>query len=84
MRKVADCREMPSANNCTLVIAGEEEHVLDAAVAHAIKSHGHKDSPELREQLRGVLKDENEVYPGGPMPARQSGQAPFDQPTAPH
>lgn len=84
MRKVADCRDMPSANNCTLVIAGEEEHVLDAAVAHAVKSHGHEDTPELRAQIRGSLKDEKEVYPSGPMPPRPSAQAPQSQPTAPH
>ena len=26
-RKVADCRAFPSANNCTLTIAGEEDEV---------------------------------------------------------
>ena len=58
MRKVADCREYPSENNCSLTIAGTEEEVLDAATQHAVASHGHEDTPELREQLRGMLKDE--------------------------
>ncbi|MER5493460.1 DUF1059 domain-containing protein [Streptomyces sp. LE64] len=58
MRKVADCRDYPSESNCTLTIAGEEEEVVRAAAEHAASVHGHEDTPELREQLRGVLKDE--------------------------
>lgn len=58
MRKVADCREYPSDNNCSLTIAGTEQEVLDAATQHAVSAHGHADTPELREQLRGMLKDE--------------------------
>ncbi len=57
-RKVADCRRFPSDNNCTLTIAGREDEVLKAAVEHAVSSHGHTDSPELRTQLRGMLQDE--------------------------
>jgi predicted small metal-binding protein len=56
-RKMIDCRSVPSDNNCTLTIAGTEEEVLDAAVAHAVSAHGHEDSPELREMLRGGLTD---------------------------
>jgi predicted small metal-binding protein len=56
-RKMVDCRTMPSEINCTLTIAGEEEEVLDAAVAHAIDKHGHTNSPELRETVRGGLVD---------------------------
>jgi hypothetical protein len=57
-RKVADCRLFPSEKNCSLTISGTEEEVLDAATAHAIASHGHKDSPKLREEIRGMLQDE--------------------------
>lgn len=57
-RKVADCRKFPSEKNCSLTISGTEEEVLSAAVMHAIKDHGHQDSPELREQVRGMLADE--------------------------
>ena len=57
-RKVADCRLFPSEMNCSLTIAGTEEEVLKVAVEHAVSSHGHKDTPELREQIRGMLKDE--------------------------
>jgi predicted small metal-binding protein len=58
MRKVADCREYPSESNCTLTISGEEEEVVRAATDHAVSVHGHTDGPELREQIRTILKDE--------------------------
>ncbi len=57
-RKVADCRKFPSEKNCSLTISGTEEEVVKAASEHAISSHGHKDNPELRKQIRGMLKDE--------------------------
>lgn len=57
-RMVADCRDFPSESGCTLTIAGEEDEVLTAATAHAVSQHGHEDTPELREQLRGALKPE--------------------------
>jgi hypothetical protein len=52
-----DCRKVPSDINCTLAIAGTEDEVLDAAVAHAVSKHGHEDTPELREMIRGGLED---------------------------
>jgi hypothetical protein len=55
--KMLDCRSVPSDNNCSLAIAGTENEVLDAAVARAVSAHGHEDSPELREMLRGGLVD---------------------------
>ncbi|MBE9499618.1 DUF1059 domain-containing protein [Streptomyces sp. AA1529] len=58
MRKVADCRDYPSESNCTLTIAGEEDEVVRAAAEHAASVHGHTDTPELREEVRGMLKDE--------------------------
>ena len=57
-RKVIDCRLVPSDKNCSVMISGTEEEVLTVAVQHAIASHGHKDTPELREQLRSALKDD--------------------------
>jgi len=57
-RKVADCRRFPSEKNCTLTISGKEEEVLDAAAQHAVSAHGHHDSSELREEIRGMLEDE--------------------------
>lgn len=58
MRKVSDCRDFPSESNCTLTIAGEEDEVVAAAALHAQDVHGHVDTPELRDQIRGMLKDE--------------------------
>jgi len=55
-RKMIDCRQVPNDIGCTLTIAGQEEEVLDAAVAHAVAKHGHADTPELREMLRGGLQ----------------------------
>ena len=57
-RKFVDCSEMPSDSKCTLKIAGEEEEVVRAAALHAADVHGHRDTPEFREQLRRALKDE--------------------------
>jgi predicted small metal-binding protein len=56
-RKVVDCRLYPSDKGCTLSIEGTEEEVLEAATDHAITVHGHTNSPELREQIRSVMKD---------------------------
>jgi hypothetical protein len=57
-RKVADCRLFPSEKNCSLTIAGTEDEVLEVAVHHAVTAHGHKKTPELRNQIRAMLKDE--------------------------
>ena len=56
-RKVIDCRLYPSDKGCTLSIEGTEEEVLETAMVHAITAHGHTDGPELREQLRVIMKD---------------------------
>ena len=60
-RKVADCRDFPSESNCSLMISGREDEVVKAATEHAVSVHGHKDSPELREQIRSMLKDESKI-----------------------
>jgi hypothetical protein len=60
-RKVIDCRSYPSERGCSLSIEGTEEEVLDAATLHAVTAHGHTDGPELREQLRALLKDAPEA-----------------------
>ena len=59
-RKSIDCRDYPSGKNCSLKLSGTETEVLDAAVEHAASVHGHKKSPELREQLKTMLKDESD------------------------
>jgi predicted small metal-binding protein len=56
-RKSIDCRDYPSDKNCSLKISGTEDELLDAAVQHAVSAHGHKNTPELREQIKSMLKD---------------------------
>ncbi|HET7160382.1 MAG TPA: DUF1059 domain-containing protein [Burkholderiales bacterium] len=57
-RKHIDCRDYPSEMNCTLAISADsEKELLEAAVQHAVAVHGHTDTPELRQQLKGLLKD---------------------------
>jgi hypothetical protein len=59
-RKSIDCRDHPSETNCSLKISGTEQEVLDAAVQHAASVHGHENTPDLREQIRSMLRDSNE------------------------
>lgn len=52
-RYVVDCRETPSPNrftgrDCTLVLTGEEDEVVQAAVEHGVAAHGYEDTTELR------------------------------------
>ena len=63
-RVMADCRRFPSESNCSLTIIGDEEEVLRAAGEHAASVHGHEDTPELREQILGLLEPE-ENYTSG-------------------
>jgi predicted small metal-binding protein len=57
-RKFIDCRAFPSEMNCSIAISADsEDELLEAAVQHAVAVHSHQDTPELREQLRGLLKD---------------------------
>ena len=58
-RKSIDCRDYPSEKGCTLRIEGTEEEVIEAAVNHAITSHGHTENPQLRAQIRNLIKPVN-------------------------
>jgi hypothetical protein len=57
-RMYLDCREMPSESGCDLAMSGSEQHLLTAAITHAVTAHGHTDTPELREQIRAAMKAE--------------------------
>ncbi|HXE92001.1 MAG TPA: DUF1059 domain-containing protein [Terriglobales bacterium] len=59
-RKIIDCRDFPAEKPCDIAISGSEEDVIEVAVQHAVRSHGHQDTPELRQQIRSMLKDEPE------------------------
>jgi hypothetical protein len=50
----ANCGKMPSDRNCKLVLMAPEaqrDDLVNAATAHAIKDHGHQDTPELRAEI---------------------------------
>jgi len=63
-RVMADCRRFESENNCSLTIVGEESEVVAAATEHAVSAHGHENTPELQEQIRGMLEPEAAYAPG--------------------
>jgi hypothetical protein len=57
-RKFIDCREYPSEMNCTVAFSADSDaELLEVAVQHAVHVHHHKDSPELRQQIRNLFKD---------------------------
>ena len=53
-------QRFPSEKNCSLKISGTGEEGLDAAVQHATSVDGHENTPELREKIKSMLKDERE------------------------
>jgi Protein of unknown function (DUF1059) len=57
-RRTMDCRDFPSESKCTLTISGEEDEVVRAAVMHGVDVHGHRDTPEFRNEIRKLLKPE--------------------------
>ena len=67
-RVMADCRRFESEGNCTLTILGEEDEVVAAAALHAAESHGHADSPELRDGIRAMLEPASAYEPGARVP----------------
>ena len=57
-RKYIDCREFPSESKCTVTIAADsEQELMDVAVQHAVKGHGHEDTPAFRQQLREAIRE---------------------------
>lgn len=56
---VANCGNIPSEKNCKLVIMAPEnqrDDLVEAAVSHAIKTHNHQDSSELRNELNKAIE----------------------------
>ena len=56
---VANCGRFPSESICRLVIMAPEDQqtdLVEAASTHAVKSHGHEDTPELRAGLNHMLE----------------------------
>lgn len=57
-RRRVSCGDYPSESGCTVTITGTEEEVVRLAALHAADAHGHEDTPELRERIRMMLRDE--------------------------
>ncbi|BCL75565.1 hypothetical protein JHS3_13010 [Jeongeupia sp. HS-3] len=57
-RKYIDCRDYPGSSCTVRISADSEAELIEAIVEHAVKVHGHKDSPELRAQFIAEFKDE--------------------------
>jgi predicted small metal-binding protein len=57
-RQYIDCREHQSPDNkCTVAISADSENELvETAVQHGIAAHGMQDSPDLRNQLKTMIK----------------------------
>ena len=56
-RQYIDCREFPSAMNCSVALSADsDKELLEATVQHAVTVHGHTDTPELRKQLVSMFK----------------------------
>jgi predicted small metal-binding protein len=57
-RYYIDCREQPSESKCTVALSADtKDELLDAAVHHATKVHGHDDTPEFREMILSGIKE---------------------------
>lgn len=58
-RKFIDCREFPSQTKCTVTIAADSEaELMEVAVQHALKVHGHQDTPAFRAQLKQAIRED--------------------------
>lgn len=57
-RTYIDCRDVPSERGCSLRISGTRDEVLNAAVDHAVASHGHARTAELREMIASGIAEE--------------------------
>jgi predicted small metal-binding protein len=61
-RLYIDCRNYPSEMNCSLALSADNEgELIEAAAQHAVAVHGHADTPQLREQLKGLVQREPAV-----------------------
>lgn len=57
-RKYIDCREFPSEMHCSVAISADtDKELIDAAVQHAVTVHGHKDTPEFRKEITGLMRE---------------------------
>jgi hypothetical protein len=60
---VLDCGKYPSEKNCKIKLMAPEDQVdeiLELGVTHAVMSHGHAKTPELREMLKECIEVKEE------------------------
>jgi predicted small metal-binding protein len=49
---------MPSESKCTVAISADsEKELIEVAVQHAVKAHGHRDTAEFRQMLKQAIKE---------------------------
>ena len=47
----------PSESKCTVAISADsEKELIEVAVQHAVKAHGHQDTAEFRQMLKQAIK----------------------------
>jgi predicted small metal-binding protein len=69
-RKFINCRQFPSEMNCTIAISADSEaELIEAAVQHAVAVHEHQDTPELCDQIRGLIKNGTPLLESPRQPA---------------
>lgn len=74
-RKYVDCREFPSDTNCSVAISADtEKELLDVAVQHAVAVHKHTDGPELRTQIRAMIREGTPPIIGSPLGMSKAGK----------
>ena len=57
-RKYVDCREFTSESKCTVAISADtEKELIEVAVQHGVKVHGHHDTAEFRKMLKQAIKE---------------------------
>jgi len=57
-RRYIDCRQYPGDIKCSVAFAADsDEELLETAVQHAVAVHECEDTPELRRELRSMLRD---------------------------
>lgn len=62
LRRYIDCRTVPSEKHCTVEIAADsDDEVLEVAIMHAVRDHGHEDTPELRRDIRSAIRTREEA-----------------------
>ena len=57
-RRFIDCREhQDSQNKCTIAISADsDQELIEVATQHAVTKHGMKDTPELRTEIKKMIK----------------------------